>query len=150
MAIDGNGSNFNAKNNYTPDTFKEMSELLATDIANVQEYKRLKAEGVLTEEILNSLGLANKIVTADDWNLLLHAMYNLQKAYTDKGLDKIETTVEDYVATYTEETKLNETINEKVGTTINNLLLTDATQIIISETQPAVVEGALWIKPKTT
>ena len=70
--------------------------------------------------------------------------------YVNKGLDKIETTVAEYVDSYTEETKLNETINERVGTTIESLLLTNATQVIISTTTPNVVNGALWIKPKTT
>ena len=150
MAIDGNRSNFNAENDYTPDKFKEMFELSSTDVASVQEYKRRKADGLSTQEALESLDLANKIITSEDWNLLLHAMYNLQVAYKDKGLNEIQTTVEDYVSSYTEEQKLNDTINEKVDTTIENLLLTNATQILISETQPNVIEGALWLRPKTT
>ena len=147
MAIDGSKSSFNATNNYALDTFKEMFELSQSDISNVKNYKTRKANGESTESILNDLtSLAPKIVTSEDWNLLLHAMYNLEKAYVDKGLNQIDTTVEDYVENYAQTD-----INNKLGTIINNLLLTDATQIIISNTQPTTVtNGALWIKPKTT
>ena len=147
MAIDGSKSSFDKTNDYTLDTFKEMFELSQSDISNVKNYKTRKANGESTESILNDLtSLAPKIVTSEDWNLLLHAMFNLEKAYVDKGLNQIDTTVEDYVANYAQTD-----INNKRGTIINNLLLTDATQIIISNTQPTTVtNGALWIKPKTT
>ena len=147
MAIDGSKSSFNATNNYALDTFKEMFELSQSDISNVKNYKTRKANGESTESILNDLtSLAPKIVTSEDWNLLLHAMFNLEKAYVDKGLNQIDTTVEDYVENYAQTD-----INNKLGTIINNLLLTNATQIIISDTQPTTVtNGALWIKPKTT
>ena len=146
MAIDGSKSSFNATNNYALDTFKEMFELSQSDISNVKNYKTRKANGESTESILNDLtSLAPKIVTSEDWNLLLHAMFNLEKAYVDKGLNQIDTTVEDYVENYAQTD-----INNKLGTIINNLLLTNATQIIISDTQPTTVtNGALWIKPKT-
>jgi frataxin-like iron-binding protein CyaY len=157
MAIDGSRSNFTADNNYTIDTFIEMFELSSTDAQNVREWKQLKAiaDTEKTDEQktkfkeLTTL-LSQKIVTSEDWNKLCDCMVNLEKMYVDKGLDKIQTTVEEYVESYTEETKLNETINNKVGTSINNMLLTNATQIIINKTQPEVKEGALWIKPKTT
>lgn len=147
MAIDGSKSSFNATNNYALDTFKEMFELSQSDISNVKNYKTRKANGESTESILSELtSLAPKIVTSEDWNLLLHAMFNLEKAYVDKGLNQIDTTVEDYVENYAQTD-----INNKLGTIINNLLLTNATQIIISDTQPTTVtNGALWIKPKTT
>ena len=147
MAIDGSKSSFNATNNYALDTFKEMFELSQSDISNVQNYKTRKANGESTESILNDLtSLAPKIVTSEDWNLLLHAMLNLEKAYVDKGLNQIDSTVENYVEEYAQTD-----INNKLGTIINNLLLTNATQIIISDTQPTTVtNGALWIKPKTT
>lgn len=147
MAINGGRSSFTSANNYTIDTFVEMFELSPTDVVNVQRWKQLKAEGSTeTEEYKNLTEmLGNKIVTADIWNKLCDCMVNLEKMYVDKGLNEIQTTVEDYVENYAEAD-----INKKLGTKINNLLLTDATQIIISTTQPAVVNGALWIKPKTT
>jgi hypothetical protein len=155
MAItycDGRSSEFNSANNYKIDELVKMFEISPTDVANIQAWKELKAKGLTDSEEFKNLTetLAEKIVTADAWNKLCDCMVNLQQMYVDKGLDEIQTTVEDYVASYTEETKLNETINQQIGTTINNLLLTNATQIIISTEQPAVVEGALWIKPKTT
>ena len=144
--IDGSGSNFTKEKNYTLDTFKEIYELSQNDIVNVKNYKTRKANGESTESILSDLtSLAPKIVTSEDWNLLLHAMFNLEKAYVDKGLDQIDSTVKNYVKEYAETD-----INKKLGTIINNLLLTNATQIIISDTQPTTVtNGALWIKPKT-
>lgn len=154
-SLDGSRSSFNAQNSYAIDMFFEMFELSATDAVNVQRWKQLKAmENRTTAEELEfatlTSTLSKNILTSEDWNKLCDCMINLEKMYVDKGLDKIQTTVEDYVESYTEETKLNDTINERIGSTINNLLLTDATQIIISETQPPVVDGALWIKPKTT
>jgi hypothetical protein len=149
---DGSSSEFKSTNNYKIDELVKMFEISPADVANIQAWKELKAKGLIDSEDFKNLTeiLAGKIITADAWNKLCDCMINLQQMYVDKGLDKIQTTVEDYVASYTEETKLNETINQQVGTTINNLLLTNATQIIISTTQPAVVNGALWVKPKTT
>lgn len=150
MAINGSRSEFTSAKSYTLDTFKEMFELSTSDVANVQKWKTLKAKSNRTTdeetEFTNlTTTLASKIITSEDWNLLLDAMYNLEQAYVDKGLDQIETTVEDYVENYAKND-----INTKLGTTINELLLTDATRIIISTTKPTVVNGALWIKPKTT
>lgn len=147
MAIDGNRSSFTSANNYILDTFTEMFELSPTDAVNVQRWKQLKASGNTESEEFKTLTeqLSSKIVTADAWNKLCDCMINLEKMYVDKGLNEIQTTVEDYVANYAESD-----INNKLGTMVNNLLVTDATQIIISETTPDVVEGALWIKPKTT
>jgi len=150
MAINGSRSDFTSSNNYTLDTFKEMFELSANEVVKVQRWKELKAKNNRTseenQELLDLIEtLASKIITAEDWNLLLDAMYNLEQAYKDKGLDQIDKTVEDYVEDYAKRD-----INNKLGTQINELLLTNATQIIISTSQPTVVNGALWIKPKTT
>lgn len=151
MAINGSRSDFTSAKNFTLDTFKEMFELSNSDVADVQEWKTLKSKAnKSTAEVtrFNELTeiLSDKIVTSEDWNLLLDAMYNLERAYVDKGLNQIETTVENYVENYAKND-----INNKLGTQINELLLTDATRIIISSTTPSeVIEGALWIKPKTT
>lgn len=150
MAINGSRSSFTSANNYTIDNFVEMFELSATDATNVQRWKQLKAikDKTTSEEAefanLTTV-LSTKIVTSEDWNKLCDCMVNLEKMYKDKGLNEIQTTVEDYVENYAEAD-----INAKLDTIINNLLLTNATQIIISTTQPSVVNGALWIKPKTT
>lgn len=151
----GSRSDFTSEKKYTIDSLVEMFELSATDAVNVQKWKQLKAKTNRTseeEEELNALTetLSQRIVTSEDWNKLCDCIVNLQTMYKDKGLDKIQTTVENYVESYTEESKLNKTINDRVGTTINNLLLTNATRVIISTTTPTVVNGALWIKPKTT
>ena len=153
MAINGGRSDFkpNDSGEYILDNFDEKFELLASDVINVQRWKQLKAISERTgEEESEFVSLTNtlssKIVTSEDWNLLLDAMFNLEKAYVDKGLDQIDSTVENYVENYAQTD-----INNKLGTIINNLLLTNATQIIISDTQPTTVtNGALWIKPKTT
>ena len=149
MAIDGNRSSFTSENNYAIDTFTEMFELSPTDAANVQRWKTLKAKNDKTEDEISEFAnltkvLAQKIVTSEDWNKLCDCMVNLQKMYVDKGLNEINNTVEDYVESYAKTD-----INNKLGTTINELLLTNATQIIISETTPTVQNGALWIKPRT-
>ena len=150
MAINGGRSDFTSAKNYTLDTFKEMFELSASEVVQVQRWKELKAKTNRTSEENTELAnlatqLTSKLITAEDWNLLLDAMYNLEQAYKDKGLDQIDKTVEDYVEDYAKGD-----INKKLGTQINELLLTNATQIIISTSQPTVVNGALWIKPKTT
>ena len=153
MAINGGRSNFKPNNSgeYILDNFDEKFELLASDVINVQRWKQLKSisERTVEEEsefVSLTNTLSSKIVTSEDWNLLLDAMFNLEKAYVDKGLDQIDSTVENYVENYAQTD-----INNKLGTIINNLLLTNATQIIISDNQPATVtNGALWIKPKTT
>lgn len=153
MAINGGRSDFkpNDSGEYILDNFDEKFELSASDVINVQRWKQLKAiSGRTAEEEAEFVSLTNtlssKIVTSEDWNLLLDAMFNLEKAYVDKGLDQIDSTVENYVEEYAQTD-----INNKLGTIINNLLLTNATQIIISNTQPTTVtNGALWIKPKTT
>ena len=150
MAINGSRSDFTSANNYTLDTFKEMFELSASEVTTIQRWKELKAKTNRTsdenQELINlTTALASKIITAEDWNLLLDAMYNLEQAYKDKGLNQIETTVKDYVENYAKQD-----INNKLGTQINELLLTDATKIIINTSQPVVENGALWIKPKTT
>jgi hypothetical protein len=150
MAItycDGSSSEFKSTNNYKIDELVKMFEISPADVANIQKWKQLKAEGLTDNDEFKALTetLAGKIVTADAWNKLCDCMVNLQQMYVDKGLDEINETVENYVANYAEGD-----INDKLGTTINNLLLTNATQIIISTTQPEVINGALWIKPKTT
>ena len=153
MAINGSRSDFkpNDSGEYILDNFDEKFELLASDVINVQRWKQLKAISERTSEeesefVSLTNTLSSKIVTSEDWNLLLDAMFNLEKAYVDKGLDQIDSTVKNYVKEYAETD-----INKKLGTIINNLLLTNATQIIISDTQPTTVtNGALWIKPKTT
>lgn len=152
MAIsycDGSRSKFTGENNYAIDNLVEMFELSPTDTVNVQRWKTLKAKSNRTEDEETEFNhlttlLAQKIVTSEDWNKLCDCMVNLQKMYVNKGLNEINTTVEDYVENYA-----RTDINDKLGTIINNLLLTNATRIIISETTPDVIEGALWIKPKT-
>lgn len=147
---DGSRSSFKKNNGYTIDNLVEMFELSSTDVVNVQQWKQLKALDNRTDdqeaqyESLTT-ALAQRIVTSEDWNKLCDCIVNLQQMYVDKGLDEINDTIADYVTNYAEGD-----INNKLGTTINNLLLTNATQIIISTTQPAVVNGALWIKPKVT
>jgi hypothetical protein len=144
----GSRSSFKKNNNYTIDSLVEMFELSSTDAVNIQRWKQLKALDNRTVdeeaeyETLTTI-LAQKIVTSEDWNKLCDCIVNLQQMYIDKGLNEIETTVEDYVANYAEAD-----VNTKVGTMINNLLLTNATRIIISTETPEVAEGALWIKPK--
>lgn len=150
MAINGDRSSFKSNNNYTLDNFKEMFELLASDTQNVQRWKELKAisnrdETQETEFNELTTTLSSKIVTAEDWNLLLDAMYNLEQAYVDKGLNQIEAQLKDYV-----QNNATADVQEKLDTIINNYLLTNATKVIISTTQPTVENGALWIKPKTT
>lgn len=150
MAINGTRSSFTQSNNYILDTFKEMFELSASDALTVQRWKQLKAidnktESEETEFQELTTTLSSKIVTAEDWNLLLDAMYNLQKAYVDKGLNEIQLTLKEYV-----QENASSDVKEKLDTIINNYLFTNATKIIISETQPTVENGALWVKPKTT
>lgn len=150
MAIDGERSSFKSDNNYTLDTFREMFELLASDAQNVQRWKELKAISNRDETQENEFAtltsqLSSKIVTAEDWNLLLDAMYNLERAYVDKGLNQIQAQLKDYVQDHA-----SADVQEKLDTVINNYLLTNATKIIISTVQPTVENGALWIKPKTT
>jgi hypothetical protein len=147
MPINGNRSSFTATNNYTIDTFVEMFELSATDTANVQRWKQLKAiENKTADEEAEFASLttmlSQKIVTSEDWNKLCDCMVNLQKMYVDKGLDKINDTVEEYVANYTE-TNAKEAISEVISTTIDNSYQIDAVKIIIQTTQPEVIEGAL-------
>ena len=146
MAIDGSRSSFNATENYTIDTFVEMFELSPSDVANVQQWKALKANGETETNEFKELQkeLSNKIVTSEVWNKLCDCMVNLEKMYVDKGLNEIDNTVKEYVEEYAEQD-----INDKLGTTINNMLLTNATQVIISTDTPAVVDGAVWFKPKT-
>ena len=143
---DGGSSEFKSTNNYKIDELVKMFEISPTDVANIQKWKQLKSEGSTDNDEFKALTetLAGKIVTADAWNKLCDCMVNLQQMYVDKGLDEINDTIVNYVENYAEGD-----INNKLGTTINSLLLTNATQIIISTTQPTVVEGALWIKPKT-
>lgn len=144
---DGSSSEFKSTTNYKIDELVKMFEISPTDVANIQIWKELKAKGLTDSDEFKTLTetLAGRIVTADDWNKLCDCMVNLQQMYVDKGLDEINNTVADYVENYAEGD-----INDKLGTIINNLLVTNATQIIISTTQPEVVNGALWIKPKTT
>ena len=154
MAIsycDGKRSDFTKANNYTIDSLVEMFELSATDATNVQRWKELKAKSDRSKEendefaTLTNL-LAQKIVTSEDWNKLCDCIVNLQKMYIANGWDKIDQTIETYVENYA-----SGDINEKLGTIINNLLLTNATKIIIRETTPEeVVNGSLWIKPRTS
>lgn len=157
MAINGSESKFTSANNYTVDTFKEMVELSASDVADVQRWKVLKAKTNRTtdenaELITLTEKLSSKIITAYDWNLLLDAMYNLQQAYKDKGLNQIEGTVNEYIAKEYSETILRQIETIIVGDNeTEGKIAIDAVKIIISNTQPTTVtEGALWIKPKTT
>ena len=155
MAIDGKGSNFTSENNYTLDTFKEMFELSASEVAEVQRWKVLKAKNNRTSEEdaeLKNLAtqLTSKLITSDDWNLLLHAMYNLERAYVDKGLNQINEHITNYISDYVDKNS-KDAISDIINTTIENQYDIGAVKIIISETTPSkFTEGALWIKPKTT
>lgn len=153
MAIDGSRSSFKPSDNtYTLDTFEEKFELTQSNVKDVQEWKNLKAKGQTETQTYKDLTalLSDKIVTAEDWNLLLDAMFNLERAYVDKGLDQIGSTVENYISTYVEQNS-KDAISEKINTTIESSYSIGAVKIIISNTQPATVtNGALWIKPKTT
>ena len=149
--LDGIRSNFKASTGYVLDEFKQMFELTSEVAQDAQEWKVLKANTQKTTAEQNrfidlTTKLSDYFFTAEDWNYLCDCMINLEKLYKDKGLDQIESTVEDYI---TNEDKLNQVIDEKVGGTIDGMLLTNATQVIISSTQPAVVNGAVWFKPKT-
>lgn len=152
MAItycDGSRSDFTSAKNYTIDNLVEMFELSATDATNVKTWKTLKAKSDRTQEeeiTFQNLteALAQKIVTSEDWNKLCDCMINLQKMYKDKGLNEIDGTIENYVTEYAKSD-----INAKLGTIINELLLTNATKVIISSSTPTVENGALWIKPRT-
>lgn len=141
-------SDFTAEKNYTIDTFVEMFELSAMDVENVKAWKTLKAKANKTDEEMAHFTnltevLSGKLVTAEDWNKLCDCMINLEQMYVDKGLNEIDNTVKEYVEEYAEKD-----INDKLGTTINNLLLTNATEIIISHDTPTVKNGAIWFQPK--
>ena len=147
---DGTRSDFTSDKSYAIDNLTEMFELSATDATNVQRWKVLKANSSRTTEEETEFAslteaLAQKIVTSEDWNKLCDCIVNLEKMYVNKGLNEINDTVETYVENYAKTD-----IQTKLGTIINDLLLTDATRIIISETTPTVVNGSLWIKPRTS
>ena len=143
---DGGSSTFNSANNYKIDELVKMFEISPTDAINIQRWKQLKIENKTdsSEFITLTETLASKIVTADAWNKLCDCMVNLEQMYVNKGLNEIDSTVAEYVTNYAKTD-----INTKLGTIINNLLLTNATQVIIDKDTPTVVNGALWIKPKT-
>lgn len=149
---DGSSSEFTSDNDYKIDDLIKMFEISPTDVANIKRWKQLKAEGSTnSEEFINLTEiLSGKIVTADAWNKLCDCMVKLQQMYKDKGLNNIETTVSDYVANYTQ-TNAQQAISEVINTTIEDSYQIGAVKIIISTTQPnEVIEGALWVKPKTT
>lgn len=153
MAIDGHRSDFTADKQYIIDSFTQMSELLESDVENVQRWKTLKAKQNKSEAELNELAtlttlLSGKLVTAYDWNKLCDCMVNLEKLYVDKGLDEIDSTVENYVANYTQ-TNAQQAIKEIINTTIDDAYQIDAVKIIINTNTPEVVNGAIWFKPKT-
>lgn len=146
---DGSSSEFKSDKNYKIDDLVKMFEISPTDVENIQRWKQLKANGETESDEFRTLTetLASKIVTADAWNKLCDCMVNLQKMYVNKGLDEIDSTVENYVAEYTE-TNAKEAISKVISTTIEGSYQIDAVKIIISTTTPDVVNGALWIKPK--
>lgn len=150
---DGSSSTFNSINNYKIDKLVKMFEISPTDAINIQNWKQLKAKETKTDEenqqfIELTEKLSSKIVTADAWNKLCDCMVNLEQMYVDKGLNEIDSTVENYIANYTR-TNAKQAISEVISTTIDNSYQIDAVKIIISTTTPSVVNGALWIKPKT-
>ena len=151
MAIDGSRSDFTANKQYAIDSFIEMSELSNADIANIQRWKVLRAKDRTSDEDAEFLRLteqlSGKLVTADIWNKLCDCMVNLEKLYKDKGLDEIDSTVENYVANYTQ-TNAQQAIREVINTTIDNAYQIDAVKIIINTNTPEVVNGAIWFKPK--
>ena len=152
MAINGSRSDFTSEKNYTLDTFKEMYELSAEEVADVKKWKELKANGNIQSDEFIALTnkLASKIITAEDWNLLLDAMYNLEQAYVDKGLNQINEHITNYISDYVEQNS-KDAIGDVINTTIESQYDVGAVKIIISETAPSqFIEGALWIKPKTT
>jgi hypothetical protein len=154
MAINGSRSKFTSANNYNLDTFREMLELSATEVADVNRWKTLKAKNRTSEEQSEFTTLSNKLackmITAEDWNLLLDAMYNLEQAYKNKGLNQIEVHITDYISNYVEQNS-KDAISDVINTTIEDSYDIGAVKIIISETTPnTFTEGALWIKPKAT
>lgn len=142
MAINGSRSDFTAINNYTLDTFTEMFNLSASEVALVNEWKALKSKYNRTTEDnnrlieLNNL-LVGKLVTSEDWNKLLDAMYNLEKAYLDKGLDRIEAleTVIDNLTSISSTNPLSakqgKVLNDKIDSTKTSIM-SDITNKITS------------------
>lgn len=150
--IDGNRSTF--PNNV--DTFKEMSELSPALEEDVMRYRELKQKGdnrtKEEDEEYKELTtkLAPYICSAEDWNLLCDSMYKLEQHYIDKNFDKfvedmkaeIESSVQD---------KVDSEVEKAVNTTVKTYVESKVPfSVIISETEPSYVEGALWIKPKPT
>ena len=152
----GGRSSFTDANNYTIDNLVEMFELSPSDVVDVQTWKMLKAidEDKRTVEqqaqfVELSTALAQKLVTSEDWNKLCDCIVNLQKMYVNKGLNRINQSIENYIAEYVAY-QANTDVDEAVGDRVNNLLESaDLTKIIVSTTQPAVVNGGLWLKPQT-
>ena len=149
MAIDGNRSTFKSANSYSIDTFTEMFDISASDASAIEEWKSLKIKTSRTTEeearfttLTNQL--KNKLFSAENYNKLLDCIVNLENLYVDKGLTQINQTINEYVQNYAQTD-----INNTLGGYVQTLLLTNATRVIISSTTPTVVNGALWVKPKT-
>ena len=150
--IDGNRSTFPDN----VDTFKEMSELSPALQEDVTRYRGLKQKGDsrTEEEDTEYRELTNKLVpyicSAEDWNLLCDSMYKLEQHYIDKNFDKF---VEDMKAEIESSVqgKVNVEVEKAVNTTVKNYVENRVPfSVIISETEPSYIEGALWIKPKPT
>ena len=143
--IDGNRSTF--PNNL--DTFKEMSELSPALQEDVTRYRELKQKGDsrIEEKDEEYRELTNKlapyICSAEDWNLLCDCMYNLEQHYIDKNFDKF---VEDMKAEIESSVqgKVNVEVEKAVNTTVKNYVENRVPfSVIISETEPSYIEGAL-------
>lgn len=153
---DGSRSSFTDANSYTIDSLVEMFELSPSDVVDVQAWKALKAidENERTAEqqaqfVELSTTLAQKLVTSEDWNKLCDCIVNLQKMYVNKGLNQINENIENYIAEYVVN-QANTDVDEAVSQRVNSLLESaDLTKIIVSTTEPTVVNGALWLKPQT-
>ena len=149
--IDGHRSNFPT----SLDNFKEMSEISPALHENVFRYRELKAKGsdrTLEEEIEYqelSTTLSPYICSAEDWNKLCDSMYNLEEHYLDKNFDQF---VEDAKTEIVQvaENAVDTAVDTAIQTTIKDYVEEKVPfSVIISETEPPYIEGALWIKPKS-
>lgn len=148
--IDGHRSNFPT----SLDEFKEMSEISPALQKSIFRYRELKAKGnnrttkEETEYQELSTSLSSYICSAEDWNKLCDSMYNLEKHYLDKNFDQfVEDAKTDIVQTA--EDAVDTAVNTAIQTTIKEYVEGKVPfNVIISETEPSYIPGALWIKPK--
>ncbi len=150
--IDGNRSVF--PDNL--DIFKEMSELSPALQEDVIRYRQLKQKADNKTEEENeeyrelTTKLAPYICSAEDWNLLCDCMYKLEQHYIDKNFDKFVEDMKIEIESSVQG-KVDSEVQNAVNTTVKNYVESKVPfSVIISETEPSYIEGALWIKPKPT